>query len=142
MISTNSRVMHMAHSLQQTNPTMTWSELLKLAWQFQYLRDMLRAGIVKFSYVKGKTMGVPPTPHAKATLSVGTPLVIRHARGTLHPELIPEDKKPVGKYPTRAYSGTMAYYDLDRQDWRSFRLDALYNVDAYITLNDIPLNDD
>lgn len=126
MISTNSRVMHMAHSLQQTNPTMTWSELLKLAWQFQYLRDMLRAGIVKFSYIKSSAILNEP----------------RQARGTLHPELIPEDKNPVGKYPTRAYWGTMAYYDLDRQDWRSFRLNLLYNVDAYIKLNDVPLNDD
>ena len=123
----SSRVMHMAHSLQHSNPTMKWSEILKLAWHFQYFRDMLRAGIVKFSYIKGKTTGVP---------------VIRPARGTLHPELIPEDKKPVGKYPTRAYWGTMAYYDLDRQDWRSFRLDALYNVDAYITLNNVPLNEE
>ena len=127
MTTTNSRVMHMAHSLQQTNPTKTWSEVLKLAWQFQYLRDMLRSGIVKFAYIKGKTMEVP---------------VIRPARGTLHPELIPEDKKPVGKYPTRAYWGTMAYYDLDRQAWRSFRLDALYNIDAYITLNEVPLNEE
>ena len=122
----SSRVMHMAHSLKETNPTMTWSELLKLAWQFQYLRDMLRAGIVKFSYLKSSAILNEP----------------RQARGTLHPELIPEDKKPVGKYPTRAYWGTMAYYDLDRQDWRSFKLNLLYNVDAYLTLNEVPLNDD
>ena len=123
----SSRVMHMAHSLQETNPTKSWSEILKLAWQFQYFRDMLRAGIVKFSYLKGKAMGVP---------------VIRPARGTLHPELIPEDKKPKGSPDYKPNWGTMAYYDLDRQDWRSFRLNLLYNVDAYIKLNDVPLNDD
>ena len=125
MITTNSRVMHMAHSLQKTNPTMTWSDLLKLAWQFQYLRDMLRAGIVKFAYVKGKTQGVP---------------VIRPARGTLHPELIPEDKKPKGSPDYKPNWGTIAYFDLDRQDWRSFRLDALYNIDAYLMLNEVDLS--
>ena len=119
--------MHMAHSLQETNPTMKWGKVLELAWQFQYFRDMLRAGIVKFSYIKGKAMGVP---------------VIRPARGTLHPELIPEDKKPKGSPTYTPNYSSMAYYDLDRQDWRSFRLDALYNVDAYITLNEVPLNDD
>ena len=127
MITTNSRVMHMAHELQESNPTMTWSELLKLAWQFQYLRNMLRAGIVKFTYIKGTTKDEPE---------------IRPARGTLHPELIPEDKKPKGSPTYTPNYSSMAYYDLDRQDWRSFRLDALYNVDAYITLNDVPLTDD
>ena len=125
-ITTNSRVMHMAHSLQQSNPTMTWSEALKLAWQFQYLRDMLRAGIVKFSYLKSSAILNEP----------------RQARGTLHPELIPEDKKPKGSPDYKPNWGTIAYYDLDRQDWRSFRLNLLYNVDAYLTLNDVPLNDD
>ena len=126
MITTNSRVMHMAHALQKTHPHDKWSEILKLAWQFQYFRDMLRAGIVKFSYLKSGAILNEP----------------RQARGTLHPELIPEDKKPKGSPDYKPNWGTMAYYDLDRQDWRSFRLDALYNVDAYITLNNVPLNEE
>ena len=57
-------------------------------------------------------------------------------------DLFPEDKKPKGSPDYKPSWGTMAYYDLDRQDWRSFRLDALYNIDAYLTLNDVPLTDD
>ena len=122
----SSRVMHMAHSLQQTNPTKKWSELLKLAWQFQYLRDMLRAGIVKFSYLKSSAILNEP----------------RQARGTLHPELIPEDKKPKDSPTYTPNWGTMAYFDLDKMEWRSFRLDYMRNIEAYATLNNVPLNDD
>lgn len=123
----SSRVMHMAHKLQESYPAKSWSDCLKLAWQLIYLRNMLRSGIVKFSYLKGKTQSVP---------------VIRHARGTLHELLIPEDKKPKGSPMYTPNYSTIAYFDLDRQDWRSFRLDALYNIDAYAMLTDVPLNEE
>ena len=99
---------------------------MKLAWQFQYLRDMLRSGIVHFSYLKASAILNEP----------------RHARGTLHPELIPADKQPKDSpFYTPNYS-TMAYFDLDRQDWRSFNLNLLYNIDAYAMLTDVPLNEE
>ena len=123
----SSRVMHMAHKLQEICPAKSWSDCLKLAWQFIHLRNMLRSGIVKFSYLKGKTQGVP---------------VIRPARGTLHDLLIPEDKKPKSSPTYTPNYSTIAYFDLDRQDWRSFRLDALYNIDAYAMITDVPLNEE
>ena len=122
----NSRVMHMAHKLQTFYPHMEWSEILKMAWQFLYLRQMLQRGIVKFSYYKIN--------------DVILTRVLRPARGTLNMELIPADKQPTGSPLYTPNYTTMPYYDLDVQDWRSFRLDCLYNVDSYIALNEVDLS--
>ena len=131
--STKSRVMHYAHALLKFYPTMEWGEIIKLAWQFIYLRRMLQQGIVKFSYLKtDKTLGV---------------LVVRPARGTLNMELIPIDKRPVESLDTRSAMrtpswGTMAYFDLDKMEWRSFKLPYLNSIESYSTLNTINLNEE
>jgi len=126
--TTNSRVMHMAHKLLESFPDLSWSEILKLGWQFYYLRLMLRSGIVKFAYLK---------------ISVGIVLgELRHARGTLHPELIPEEHKPKGSPDYVPNYSTISYYDLDKQGWRSFRLDCLRDIEGYMTLNAVSLDED
>jgi len=124
----NSRVMHMAHKLLESFPTMSWSEILKLAWQFYYLRRMLQSGIVKFAYLR---------------ISDGVLLgEIRHARGTLHPELIPAEHQPKNSPNYEPNYSTISYYDLDKQGWRSFRLDCLRDIEGYATLNNVDLNED
>ena len=126
--STQSRVMHYAHALLEYYPTMAWGEVIKLAWQFIYLRQMLQRGIVKFSYLKKDTnLGI---------------LVVRPARGTLNMELIPIDKRPKDSPVYTPNYGTMAYFDLDKMDWRSFKLPYLNNIESYSTLNTIDLSDD
>ena len=127
-IKDNTRVMHMAHALLKTHPNDEWSEILKLAWQFIYLRQMLQQGIVKFSYYKIN--------------DVILTRVIRPARGTLNPELIPAPYQPKGSPDYEPNYSVMAYYDLDVQDWRSFKLDCLHTIDSYATLNNVELNDD
>jgi len=125
-IPTNSRVMHMAHALRKALPNETKSELLKLAWHMYYFLDMLRKGIVKFAFVKvEKLTGIKS---------------LRHARGTLHPELIPEDKKPKGTSERKPNWGTMAYFDLDKMEWRSFSLPNLQDIEGYIALNEVDLS--
>lgn len=126
--TTNSRVMHIAHALHKTHPHDEWSEILKLAWQFIYLRQMLQRGIVKFSYYKIN--------------DVILTRVIRPARGTLNPELIPADKQPKDSPLYTPNYSTMAYYDLDVQGWRSFKLDCLHTIDSYATLNNVSLNEE
>ncbi|MBO6073571.1 MAG: DUF2693 domain-containing protein [Paludibacteraceae bacterium] len=124
--NTNSRVMHMAHALHKTHPHDEWSEILKLAWQFICLRQMLQRGIVKFSYYKIN--------------DVILTRVVRPARGTLNPELIPADKLPKDSPLYTPNYSTMAYYDIDTQGWRSFKLDCLHNIESYATLNTIDLS--
>ena len=124
--TTTSRVMHIAHALHKTHPHDEWSEILKLAWQFIYLRQMLQRGIVKFSYYKIN--------------DVVLTRAIRPARGTLCLDIIPPDKHPKGAPDYEPNYSTMAYYDLDVQGWRSFKLDCLHTIDSYATLNTIDLS--
>ena len=110
MLPKSSRAMHMAHhlwrNLQPPISNVSWSELLRHAWYFVHLREMMKTGIVRFSYFKQDGS-------------------IREARGTLCASLVPDDKKPhpVTDNPSPVTSfKTIPYYDLDRQDWRSFRI--------------------
>jgi len=120
--------MHTAHQLVKFYPHMSWSEIMQLAWQFIYLRKMLQAGIVKFSYYKIN--------------DVILTRVIRPARGTLNAELIPIDKRPKDSPLYTPNYSTMSYFDLDVMDWRSFRLDCLHTIESYATLNNVELNED
>ena len=78
-----------------------WSDLVRHAWYFENLREWLRKGVVTFSYWKKD----------------GT---IREAKGTLNDLFIPLDKRPKGNTPPSGGWGALNYFDLDRNDWRSF----------------------
>ena len=126
--TTKTRVMHIAHALRKTHPHDEWSEILKLAWQFIYLRQMLQRGIVKFSYFKINDKILTR--------------VIRPARGTLNLELIPKEFHPKNDPLYTPNYSTMSYFDLDVMGWRSFKLDCLHTIDSYATLNNVPLNEE
>jgi hypothetical protein len=49
---------------------------------------------------------------------------LRHARGTLRTDLIPAEFQPHGNERARNYTAR-AYFDLDRQAWRSFTVETL-----------------
>ena len=78
------------------------SGALKFAWWFEDFRKKLRTGVYRFSYFK-------------------TDGSIREATGTLDMSLIPAEHQPKG-VGTPAI-GTVPYFDLEKQEWRSFRLD-------------------
>ena len=78
------------------------SGALKFAWWFEDFRKKLRTGVYRFSYFKEEGS-------------------IREAVGTLDMMLIPDDQMPKG-VGTPAIS-TVPYFDLEKQEWRSFRLD-------------------
>ena len=108
------RLMFAANYLKRENPvilkgqTIDNSRALKYAWYFENLRTKLRSGIWRFSYFK-KDGG------------------IREARGTLDFSLIPEEHRPktlsAAPRDSAENYATFPYYDLDKNDWRSFRLD-------------------
>jgi hypothetical protein len=80
---------------------------LKLAWYYEHFRDMLASGVYRFSYFKKDGS-------------------IREARGTLCPDLIPEDQRPKNDKMVNekmVNQSTFCYYDLNAQGWRSFCLD-------------------
>ena len=76
-----------------------------MAWRADRLSEQLRTGICHFSYQKKD----------------GT---LRHARGTLRTDLIPAEFQPHGNERSRNYTAR-AYFDLDRQAWRSFTVETL-----------------
>ena len=105
--------MHNADFLIKNNPVILKgspidsSRALKYAWWFAKFRNKLATGVWRFSYFK-KEGG------------------IREAVGTRMPSLIPADKTP--KCPQtneewRERAASIPYYDLDKQEWRSFRID-------------------
>ena len=102
------RLMFAANYLRKNDPVilrgnrLNQSGALKFAWWFEDFRKKLRTGVYRFSYFK-------------------TDGSIREATGTLNVMLMPDDQMPKG-VGTPAI-GTVPYFDLEKQEWRSFRLD-------------------
>lgn len=72
--------------------------------QEQFLQELLqrmRGGAAKFRYYKADGS-------------------LREAIGTLSPAIIPADKMPKGGTNPAAQYGYIAYFDVERQDWRQF----------------------
>lgn len=57
----------------------------------------------------------------------------RKMRCTLNEELIPEDKKSTGSGKRKSPQDSIAVFDLDKQDWRSFRYDSIIEFDGELT---------
>ena len=113
-----SRVASMAIHIYQAHPTLPWSECMKRAWDFHWFRKMLTNGIVHFYYWKAND--------DPATKNI--PFVLREARGTLLMDITPWDKRPKGTVKYKPNYKNMAYYDLDREDWRSFDITRFYSI--------------
>lgn len=105
------RLMKAANQIRKNKPVIlrgaeaTQSQALKYAWWFEGFRTRLSEGKYRFSYVK-------LDGH------------IREAVGTLDMSLIPAEHHPKGltDSETKSYNA-FAYYDLEKGEWRSFRLD-------------------
>ena len=106
------RLMKAAHHLQNNDPailrgaSLDKSQALHYAWWFEDFRTKLRTGVWRFSFFKLDGS-------------------IREARGTLSPLLIPADKLPSSgaSLDKKKSASSFPYFDLDKQEWRSFRLD-------------------
>jgi len=106
MITKSSRAMFYAHVFARRG--MSKSYALRYGWMMVSLRTALQNGILRFRFVKANGD-------------------IRDAKGTLHPLLIPDDKLPKDTLPLQGKGRergfhTIAFFDLDKQEWRSFRI--------------------
>ena len=59
---------------------------------------------------------------------------IREAKGTTHDLLIPMDKRPKGTTPPSGGWGAIPFFDIDKQDWRSF---SITNFIGFVTRYEI-----
>ena len=112
--------MHMAHVFARQG--MNKSYALVWAWHMETLRKALQNGIVRFRFIKINGD-------------------VREAKATLHPLLIPEDKWPKDHHVDHVNHnfGAMAFFDLDKQDWRSFRITDFEEVLEAYALNEVML---
>ena len=76
---------------------------LKRAWYFERFRRWLKNGVVTFTYMKKDGS-------------------LREAKGTLNDLLIPIDKLPKGTGNDIVNYISVCYFDLVKQEWRSFNV--------------------
>lgn len=100
--------MRTAHILQKGDEDHKFGQslALKQAWWFESFRDAISNGFARFTYYKKD----------------GT---LRQALGTRSPSLIPADKAPKGDMSdgSAIWEGSakaIPYFDLDKNEWRSF----------------------
>ena len=121
------RLMRTAHILQKGDDDHKFGQslALKQAWWFESFRDALSNGFARFTYYKKD----------------GT---TRQALGTRSLSLIPVDKLPKGDMSDGAATWednakAIPYYDLDKNEWRSFNVLNFVSLDNswIINYNDV-----
>lgn len=100
------RVMKYAHHLMNTTHK-SWKYCLLKAWELYRLAEKMRKGTVKFAYEK-----------------VGGG--IRYATGTLFN--VPAGVTNKGKRLTKPSFKTFSYFDIDKQEFRSFKIENLITI--------------
>ena len=83
-----------------------WRERLLLGWQLVRFRNQLSHSVFRFRYIKKDA-------------------TIRIAYGTLKWDLIPAEHRPKGLIVRNESFTTIAYFDLVRNEWRSFSITML-----------------
>ena len=96
---------------------------LRSAWWFESFRDALSNGFARFTYYKKN-------------------YEIRHALGTRSSSLIPIDKLPKGDMSDGAAMRednikAIPYFDLDKNEWRSFNVLNFVKLEQVWRFNDL-----
>ena len=118
------RLMRTAHVLQKGDEDHKYSQsfALKQAWWFESFRDAISNGFARFTYRKND----------------GT---TRQALGTRSLSLIPVDKLPKGDMSDGAATWednvkAIPYFDLDKNEWRSFSVLNFVSLDRVWKFNE------
>jgi len=95
---------------------------LRTAWWFEHFKEAMSNGFARFTYTKKD----------------GT---TRTALGTRSPSLIPVDKLPKGDMSDGAAewednAKSIPYFDLDKNEWRSFNVLNFVSLDNIWSFND------
>ena len=121
------RLMRTAHVLQKGDDEHKYGQslALKQAWWFESFRDALANGVARFTYYKKDG-------------TTGTAL------GTRSSVLIPTDKLPKGQLEINEWEDivkSIPYFDLDKNEWRSFSVLNFISLDKVWRFNDpLPFN--
>ena len=102
MTTINSYALHVAGYIQKSRPELCWQACMYMAWRVAHCKYAMRSGAVEFSFIK---------VHGQ----------IRDAVGTTNLDLIPEEKQPKGLVKHDEQYATVAFFDLEKGEWRCFR---------------------
>jgi len=116
------RLMRTAHVLQKGDDDHKFEQSLALkeAWKFEAFRDALSNGFARFTYYKKD----------------GT---FRRALGTCSDVLIPVDKLPKCPVEIKEWNDTVKsipYFDLEKNEWRSFSVLHFVKLEQVWRFND------
>ena len=98
-------IMNLAWKFVKENNT-SMSEGLKSAWKNAKLYKAMCKSTVTFTFRKVD----------------GT---VRHSTGTLSVQVIPSHSIPTGVHPHTKNSNRQAYFDMEKQEWRSYKRENL-----------------
>ena len=117
MTTLHSRVLSMAHILYNNKPGFKWSDLVAHAWYFEHFIAALNSGIIRFSYFKEDGS-------------------LREAVGTRCLSIIPNCKQPKGIVSRQQSYSSIAYFDFEKGDWRSFKITEFIGFVEYFKLEE------
>ena len=109
MLTINQYALHVAQYIQNKRPELCWQACMYMAWRVAHCKYAMREGCVAFSFIKLNGQ-------------------IRDAQGTTNLLLVPDDKQPKDLVPQKDRYATVAFFDLDKSEWRSFRTDFFIDV--------------
>lgn len=118
------RIMRRANYIKKGHPANgNMAFALHAAWWYESFRDALTNGFARFTYYKEDGFA-------------------RTALGTRAPSLIPTDKLPKGDMSDGAATWkddakAIAYFDLDKNEWRSFNVLRFVSLDNSWRFNEI-----
>ena len=101
-------IMNLAWKFVKEN-NMTMSEGLKAAWKNAKLYKAMCKSTVTFTFRKVD----------------GT---VRHSTGTLSVQVIPSHSIPTGVKKKKKNSNRQAYFDMEKQEWRSYKRENLISI--------------
>ena len=104
MPTINSYALHVADYIARQRPELSWQACMYMAWRVAHCKFAMRYLRVPFAFIKLNGQ-------------------IRDAVGTTNLAYVPAEKQPKGLVPIAEQYATVAYFDLEKEEWRSFRTD-------------------
>ncbi len=101
-MTTNQYALHVAAHIRKMRPDLCLQACMFMAWRVAHLKESLPYGYYKFSYKK---------TNGEIRVAIGTTMTL----------LIPSAKRPKGIQKEEPNYATVAYYDFEKEEWRSFR---------------------
>ena len=101
--------------------------IMNLAWKFVKENNMTMSDGLKAAWKNAKLYRAMCKSTATFTFRKvdGT---LRHSTGTLSVQVIPSHSIPAGIRPHAKNSNRQTYFDMDKQEWRSYKRENLISI--------------